>query len=107
MVVLILYLMRHSVDFFLFFFLMIRRPPRSTRTDTLFPYTTLFRSPVAEKPASRAASLDRRFLVASRRRHRIVKTAASGSSHSVTRRSGSSARAAFDHDLRNAPMSHR
>src|SRR3546814_1441142 len=25
-------------------FLMIRRPPRSTRTDTLFPYTTLFRS---------------------------------------------------------------
>src|SRR3546814_2273730 len=28
----------------LIFFLMIRRPPRSTRTDTLFPYTTLFRS---------------------------------------------------------------
>src|SRR3546814_11954800 len=27
-----------------FFFLMIRRPPRSTRTDALFPYTTLFRS---------------------------------------------------------------
>src|SRR3546814_12723767 len=27
-----------------FFFLMIRRPPRATRTDTLFPYTTLFRS---------------------------------------------------------------
>src|SRR3546814_20159678 len=32
-----------------FFFLMIRRPPRSTRTDTLFPYTTLFRS-VAPRP---------------------------------------------------------
>src|SRR3546814_6782245 len=31
---------------YLFFFLMIRRPPRATRTDTLFPYTTLFRSPV-------------------------------------------------------------
>src|SRR3546814_4150602 len=30
--------------FFVVFFLMIRRPPRSTRTDTLFPYTTLFRS---------------------------------------------------------------
>src|SRR3546814_988491 len=29
----------------MFFFLMRRRPPRSTRTDTLFPYTTLFRSP--------------------------------------------------------------
>src|SRR3546814_1802810 len=28
---------------------MIRRPPRSTRTDTLFPYTTLFRSPAAER----------------------------------------------------------
>src|SRR3546814_17102175 len=33
----------------MFFFLMIRRPPRSTRTDTLFPYTTLFRS-VEPKP---------------------------------------------------------
>src|SRR3546814_18322284 len=31
--------------FIVFFFLMIRRPPTSTRTDTLFPYTTLFRSP--------------------------------------------------------------
>src|SRR3546814_18116586 len=30
---------------FCVFFLMIRRPPRSTRTDTLFPYTTLFRAP--------------------------------------------------------------
>src|SRR3546814_12851556 len=32
-----------------FFFLMIRRPPRSTRTDTLFPYTTLFRSHPADR----------------------------------------------------------
>src|SRR3546814_20451608 len=49
--------------FYSFFFLMIRRPPRSTRTDTLFPYTTLFRSgaravreaprPAAEGPADR------------------------------------------------------
>src|SRR3546814_21035461 len=31
---------------------MIRRPPRSTRTDTLFPYTTLFRSKIAERGAS-------------------------------------------------------
>src|SRR3546814_16478839 len=30
----------------LFFFLLLPRPPRSTRTDTLFPYTTLFRSAV-------------------------------------------------------------
>src|SRR3546814_12145719 len=34
--------------FVCFFFLVIRRPPRSTRTDTLFPYTTLFRSPPVE-----------------------------------------------------------
>src|SRR3546814_18344363 len=33
---------------FTFLFLMIRRPPRSTRTDTLFPYTTLFRSAASE-----------------------------------------------------------
>src|SRR3546814_13817135 len=31
-------------DFLLVFFLMILRPPGSTRTDTLFPYSTLFRS---------------------------------------------------------------
>src|SRR3546814_11898759 len=36
--------MQSSFIFTLFFFLMKRRPPRSTRTDTLFPYTTLFRS---------------------------------------------------------------
>src|SRR3546814_12402165 len=34
-----------------FFFLMIRRPPRSTRTDTLFPYTTLFRSYCRLRPS--------------------------------------------------------
>src|SRR3546814_12859003 len=48
------------------FFLMIRRPPRSTRTDTLFPYTTLFRSLTGRLPAFTAAithlsgELDRR-----------------------------------------------
>src|SRR3546814_1000517 len=36
------------------FFLMIRRPPRSTRTDTLFPYTTLFRSTVPQGAAPAA-----------------------------------------------------
>src|SRR3546814_13483041 len=35
---------------------MIRRPPRSTRTDTLFPYTTLFRSGAAPAGAASAAS---------------------------------------------------
>src|SRR3546814_5086618 len=38
-----------------FFFLMIRRPPRSTRTDTLFPYTTLFRSPERRATLARGA----------------------------------------------------
>src|SRR3546814_14700398 len=36
--------MYFCVDCISFCLLMIRRPPRSTRTDTLFPYTTLFRS---------------------------------------------------------------
>src|SRR3546814_16150250 len=39
------------------FFLMIRRPPRSTRTDTLFPYTTLFRS-CRRRGAGRGAAPD-------------------------------------------------
>src|SRR3546814_4099530 len=37
---------------------MIRRPPRSTRTDTLFPYTTLFRSAEVQKPGARLAVTD-------------------------------------------------
>src|SRR3546814_12500047 len=49
-------------DSFLLFFLMIQRPPRSTRTDTLFPYTTLFRSPFSG-PDSDAAF--RRLLISS------------------------------------------
>src|SRR3546814_20676299 len=36
---------------------MIRRPPRSTRTDTLFPYTTLFRSPAAGRAVGAHAAL--------------------------------------------------
>src|SRR3546814_7706822 len=40
----------------MFFFLMIRRPPRSTRTDTLFPCTTLFRSAGADSAASSCSS---------------------------------------------------
>src|SRR3546814_19069865 len=44
------------VILFFFFFLMIRRPPRSTRTDTLFPYTTLFRSPSLLSALARSPS---------------------------------------------------
>src|SRR3546814_4652441 len=43
-IVVLVYAILYLGYFFFFFFLMIRRPPRSTRTDTLFPYTTLFRS---------------------------------------------------------------
>src|SRR3546814_7335093 len=38
------------------FFLRIRRPPRSTRTDTLFPYTTLFRSTGRRAPGTTAST---------------------------------------------------
>src|SRR3546814_10215966 len=38
---------------------MIRRPPRSTRTDTLFPYTTLFRSDAPAPPGSRRRAVPR------------------------------------------------
>src|SRR3546814_11721459 len=46
-------------ELLLFFFVMIRRPPRSTRTDTLFPYTTLFRSPYKIRHIRAADSLYR------------------------------------------------
>src|SRR3546814_15471408 len=40
----VMYISVYVMFVVLFFFLMIRRPPKSTRTVTLFPYTTLFRS---------------------------------------------------------------
>src|SRR3546814_11917244 len=52
------------------FFLMIRRPPRSTRTDTLFPYTTLFRSQVSiEETALRFNNKVQPFLAVSINQH--------------------------------------
>src|SRR3546814_4221221 len=52
------------------FFLMIRRPPRSTRTDTLFPYTTLFRS--LRRPAVIEPAADRADRHRQDHRHRQV-----------------------------------
>src|SRR3546814_8719785 len=46
------------IIWYLFFFLRIRRPPRSTRTDTLFPYTTLFRSAGFASPFDRPEWFD-------------------------------------------------
>src|SRR3546814_8131771 len=53
--VVILFMLSFSV----FFFLMIRRPPRSTRTDTLFPYPTLFRSVRQPEPLGRSRAQHR------------------------------------------------
>src|SRR3546814_18634202 len=61
----------------LFFFLMIRRPPRSTRTDTLFPYTTLFRSlavggqdaPVVERLSGKSVGSAQRLHRRAERQH--------------------------------------
>src|SRR3546814_9268244 len=49
-----------------FFVLRLRRPPRSTRTDTLFPYTTFFRSTLGfvPNPQARALAFRRNFLIA-------------------------------------------
>src|SRR3546814_6390742 len=49
---------------------MIRRPPRSTRTDTLFPYTTLFRSRCDRNPGPQVRQL-RPHLADARRRWRV------------------------------------
>src|SRR3546814_7959922 len=54
---------------FWFFLLMLRRPPRSTRTDTLFPYTTLFRSRLRRRPGGRP---DVRALPRAERRQRAA-----------------------------------
>src|SRR3546814_14775953 len=45
---------------------MIRRPPRTTRTDTLFPYTTLFRSPGEAALAALRIDPDHRFVIAAK-----------------------------------------
>src|SRR3546814_13055465 len=55
------YLCTSSFFICLLFFLMIRRPPRSTRTDTLFPYTTLFRSVAVRWLMPRLADFHRTY----------------------------------------------
>src|SRR3546814_17368375 len=72
---------------------MIRRPPRSTRTDTLFPYTTLFRSPghrafhAAHRPGA-----DRRSLPAPGRTHRNAGAADRGGAADAAGRFGARTR---------------
>src|SRR3546814_16172603 len=55
---------------YIFFFLMLRLPPRSTRTDTLFPYTTLFRS--HRRASSRGLDRGRRRAGAALRARPVV-----------------------------------
>src|SRR3546814_14551309 len=68
------------VSVLVFFFLMIRRPPRSTRTDTLCPYTTLFRSERSRDTlrSARRTSLDFARDERSRGNDDIVPFAAAG-----------------------------
>src|SRR3546814_15092881 len=82
------------------FFLMKRRPPRSTRTDTLFPYTTLFRSRFAGSPCANGGGLGVARVVAGdmdigmrtgihRRRHLYAGAKPGGGRRSASRRSES------------------
>src|SRR3546814_8018725 len=65
---------------------MTRRPPRSTRTDTLFPYTTLFRSPAPLRLESRFRS----NIAAVRRGHQTLQVIRSHVRHSEEKVRGSS-----------------
>src|SRR3546814_17160157 len=70
-------MMCYSLSISVFFFLMIRRPPRSTRTDTLFPYTTLFRSHQWANDRERLTSkhilvIDEAGMIGTRQLERVV-----------------------------------
>src|SRR3546814_20787039 len=66
----------------LIFFLMIRRPPRSTLTDTLFPYTTLFRSAVVVQVGTEDRVLLRWRSCWPRRSVACARTSAAGNARS-------------------------
>src|SRR3546814_13962297 len=70
------------------FFLRIRRPPRSTRTDTLFPYTTLFRSLVAHEAEPRDLSEELRAIAARHARLESRLFEIGGSVHDPARQAG-------------------
>src|SRR3546814_20227429 len=74
-----------SLLMLVFFFLMIRRPPRSTRTDTLFPYTTLFRSHL---DCSRASYRPSSFCLVITRMLRVVPARMTGPGPSDDRPDG-------------------
>src|SRR3546814_3048805 len=67
---------------------MIRRPPRSTRTDTLFPYTTLFRSVSDSTPAFAQALKERGYKLARGDRRGFVAVDMKGEVYAVARWAG-------------------
>src|SRR3546814_19739310 len=78
---------------------MIRRPPRSTRTDTLFPYTTLFRSGIASGPGEIADALEAEHRVEDVERHRHDAMGAIGSARRDPGRNPAGFVQPFLHDL--------
>src|SRR3546814_11316362 len=68
LVLIVCFVSTRTYSWCMFLFLMLRRPPRSTRTDTLFPYTTLFRSGAAfctwPSPTAEASQQLERLLLA-------------------------------------------
>src|SRR3546814_6467511 len=73
---------------------MIRRPPRSTRTDTLFPYTTLFRSAHHHMPGAHVGAPDyRRHAPAFDRMHGVFVRALAEQDHAIGGLGGRSNRA--------------
>src|SRR3546814_18048946 len=81
---------------------MIRRPPRSTRTDTLFPYTTLFRSfrpvRIEPRPAPERRRADANFLDPGRRKpfHRMIDIGGQAEINSVDDRGDAFLESLFD-----------
>src|SRR3546814_16761341 len=63
---------------------MSRRPPSSTRSDTLFPYTTLFRSHVRDHGIENLGGLDRRLHHGAKRENGDTRAAAMSFTHDAT-----------------------
>src|SRR3546814_5350735 len=83
-----------SSYFSVFCFFMIRRPPRSTRTDTLCPYTTLFRS---ERPRSGDQGIDPAERVPRRRSAHVAQSQHPTHDHDPPRRDRSAGRPQGSH----------
>src|SRR3546814_15998202 len=101
-------ILHYRVSVVVFFFLMIRRPPRSTRTDTLFPYTTLFRSigaaPHAEEFGFHQIQRDRRAIDRDERAAPARSLLVQPSGKDLLADAGFSQQANIDRTLRSFPQ---